>query len=219
MKRENVLYVLICFFTLILLALTKKDIISDKIIDYINYILMIIFYFELIECVNYLIIKSFNGNSKLDRYIGKLFIPSIFFLIIGAFCIFMKEALDTGNFYIYMFFYNLISFWYILNIFTKYLPFISSKYKFYYKLFVASIIVFNALLIVGIYDYTVYATPEILQKSEGLFDESVLKGFIDCMGNGLKIIMGGLKNLECLFVLSCIAGGALIKEKLFDEKY
>ena len=183
------------------------------------YFVMLIFYFGVIKCVNSLIIDALKSENKFERWVGILFIPSIFFLLIGAFTIFIKEALDSGNFYIYMFLYNVVSFWYILNMAARYLPLIRNEYKIYYKLFVASVIACNALLTTGIYDYTVYATPEILRKSELLFNESILKGFIDCIGNGLKIIMGNFKNLECLFVLAWFAGGILIKKKLFDAKY
>ena len=216
MERKNVFYVLISFFTLILLALTRKYIVSGNFINYIIYFVMLIFYFGLIKCVNSLIIDALKSENKFERWVGILFIPSIFFLLIGAFTIFINEALDSGNFYIYMFIYNLVSFRYILNMSAKYLPFVTNEYKMYYKLFIAFIISCNALLTIGIYDYTVYATSELLKKSEILFKESILKGFIDCMGNGLKIIMGNFKNLECLFVLSWLAGGYLLKKKLFD---
>lgn len=219
MGRKNILYVFISFLALILLALIRTYIVSEKIIDYIIYFVMLIFYFGLIECVNLLIIDALKAKTKSEKWVGILFIPSIFFLLIGAFTIFIKEALDSGIFYIYMFLYNVVSFWYILNMTARYLPLIRNEYKFYYKLFVASVIACNALLTTGIYDYTVYATPEILRKSELLFNESVLKGFIDCIGNGLKIVMGNFKNLECLFVLAWFAGGVLIKKKLFDVKY
>lgn len=219
MERKNIFYVLISFFTLILLALTRKYIVSGNFINYIIYFVMLIFYFGLIKCVNSLIIDALKSENKFERWVGILFIPLIFFLLIGAFTIFIKEALESGNLDVYILFYSVVSFGYILNMSAKYLSLIKDELQIYYKLFIAYIIICNMSLAIGIYDYTVYATPEILRRSEILFNESIMKGFTDCMGNGLKIAMGGLKNLEYHFVLAWFAGGALIKNKLFDVKY
>lgn len=195
---------------------------SNFIVYLLSYILTLITFFGWLEIANSLLYDFFVSLNKstYSKLKISLILPIFFTVILIYLVIFERENIKSEFIFYITAVYIICVYYYFLKLFAKHLNIINSfENRIYYKIIVCFLCIANTLIAIGIYDYTKYSSDEVIEHSKKMFAQGYFIGYMDCFGQGLKILkFDYIHNEESLFAVLWWGGVFVTNKLLLNER-